>query len=393
MNDGIIALTNKYISRLSNYGNLPSKPIQSICKLDNKLDWRKTGSNGWSVIAESIFETIKQNNTFSFTNRFTAKATFVGGTLPYVSGLLMSDGRIILVPFNSTTSIIWDPNNDLNTIPAGTYSGISAHSSSVLLPNGEIFFGPRSAACKVYNPITNSVRTIGSAPSTANSYLSSVLMPDGRVYCAAYTITTSLIVDPVNNTTKNATGTLSIGSSGFAGYGTVLLPDGRVFIANSSANSTAWIYDPIKDITSSTRSVFSYSAQGCMLLPDETVLVTSASANSSLMIFDWKKDVVKLSKIVFSSNIPSGGSTLLPDGTIMLQPIGGNNMVIYNPYTDTAINIAGTINNGDFTNGIILFDGRYVLIPRNGTSLVGYGTKGLNYSPEVLLSAHYNLRR
>lgn len=392
MNDGIVSITERYIDRITNNGNLPAKPVQTPGKLNNQIDWKSVGINGWSVISDSMFETIKKSNNFSFLNRFVSKATFAGGTLPYISGVLMVNGKIILVPFNSTTTVVYDPNNDTATIAGGTYAGSSAFSSGVLLLNGEILFIPRSTACRVYNPFTNTVRTIGIAPSPTNSYITGVLMQDGRVYCIPNATTTAIIIDPINNTVKNAGGTFGPATN-FLGYGGALLPDGRIFICPNQANIAGWIYDPVKDSLSLTKSIFTHGGQGCMMLPDETIFVGSGATNTNPMIFDWKKDTVKIITKVVLPNGASGGTTLLPDGTIMLHSLAGPSLILYNPYTETAINVPGTINNSDFTNGTMLFDGRYIMFPRNSTSLVGYGVKGSSFSKEVLLSAHYNLRR
>ena len=391
MNDGIVSISERYVDKITNHGNLPAKPVQTPGKLNNKLDWKSVGSNGWSAISDSIYETIKKSNTFSFLTSFVSKATFPGGILPYVSGLLMSDGKVILCPFNSTTAIIWDPNNDFTIIPGGTYPGSSAYSSAVLLPNGEILFPPRNAACRVYNPVSNTVRIIGSAP-TSNAYLSAVLMQDGRVFCAPYSSTTALIIDPINNTTKNATGTFTPGPGGFTGYGAVLLSDGRIFIANNSAGSPFWIYDPVRDRLSSTKTLAPYYSQGCSFLPDEKIMITHNNNNSYPIIFDYKTDTIKIGK-TFLTNGPSGGSTLLPDGNILLHYLGGQSIVIYNPQSDTGVVVPVIFGDSTFTNGTVLFDGRFVFYPRNSTSIIGYGVKGISFSKEMLLSAHFNHRR
>jgi WD40 repeat protein len=390
MNNGINEITKKYIDKITNYGNLPSKSVQTICKIDNKLDWRKAGSNGWSSIAESMFETIKKSNTFSYTNRFTAKAVFAGTSLAYVSGTIMADGRIILVPFNSTTSVIWDPNNDINTTPGGTYAGSGAFSSCVLLRNGEVLFIPRNAACRVYNPVTNTVRTIGSAPP-ANGYITGVLMQDGRVYCIPFNnTTTAIIIDPINNTVKNATGTYSNGGANL-GYGGVLLPDGRIFVVSNNANSACWIYDPIKDVLSTTRQTVPQTYQGAILLPDERILILPSSTNGNLMIYDWNKDIFRLSKVIVPNT--AGGLILLPDGTVMVTGLSLGSFLLYNPNTDTAITPPGTFTAAASTGGNLLFDGRLIFFPRSSSSLTGYGVNGLGFSSDVLLSAHYNCRR
>jgi hypothetical protein len=391
MNDGIMPISKTYVNKISpNNGIVPPKSIDIAAKINNKLDWRLVGMNGWSNILDSIYDTIRKADTFAMSKRFTSKATFSNGSLFYVSGVLMSDGRVILVPFNSTTSVIYNPETDSTSVPTGTFAGSSAHSSAVLLPNGEILFIPRASACRVYNPHQNRLRTIGSAPAT--QYLYGVLMQDGRVYCIPNVVNgTALIIDPINNTTKVPTGTFTASSSGCS-----LLSDGRIFIG-SQANSLTmgYVYNPFIDTLTSISINYTGSdsaggdtAFAHIILPDETILFTARdiSGNSRLYIYDLKRNRLKGSKFIQAGT--SGGYVLLPDGTVIVF-MGFSTPVLYNPLNDRSTNFP----NFDTTAGTILPDGRFCSYPRTGSAFILLGEKGVSFSPEVLFSAHFNNRK
>lgn len=403
MNNGIYSVSSQYIGSIKGDSKSLNKPTQSIGDINNKLDWKNIGSNGWNRISDSILETIKNSNTFQFV-KFTQKASFVGGTNPYLGGVLIPDGRIILIPFNSTTALIYDPYNDSTSVPTGTYGGTSAFSAGVLLPNGEILFIPRRAACTVYNPSTNSIRTIGSAPSTADAYSTGTLLQDGRVFCAAYNVTTALIIDPIKNTTFVPSGTYSdpnIGQS--AGYSlcSVLLHDGRVLIINNySASGFNGIYDPISNTLKRIMTFNSILSSG-LLLPNNLVLLIPNTASNgttqNFILYDYQRNTMKLSKVVIPAyNGAWGvgqGSTLLPDGRVFCQSsITGAN-VIYDYINDRAVLSTGNTTANDFHGCTILSDGRLILYPRNSTTCIGYGIKGSSLSMEYLISGHNNFRK
>ena len=59
-----------------------------------------------------------------------------------MGGVLLPDGRVFCVPFNSTSARIYDPVTDTLTTPAGTYPGNYAFVGGVLLPDGRVFCVP-----------------------------------------------------------------------------------------------------------------------------------------------------------------------------------------------------------------------------------------------------------
>lgn len=388
MNNGIFPIVEKCIKPISNYGNTIPTQVPTPCTINNRLDWRILGRQGYAAISSVINSTIADSPNYLLTRR-RQKATFVGGSLPYVGGILMADGRIFLNPFNSTTSAIYDPVKDQIFIPNGTYTGNAAHSSSVLLPNNEILLIPRFAACRVYNPLTNTTRTIGSAPSVSNSFVYGVLMEDGRVFCAPNGVNTAWIIDPVKNTIVNATGQFSnpnIGQLTGAANGCVLLPNGKVLTVPFGQNF--FIYDPFLDrITIIERT--GISGAGALLLPDGKVLM-GAVANAPFIIYDWERNIVRTSR----QTVPIAilGMVLLPDGRIFCTTLG-TNYYIYNYFTDTVSVIDGTVTANAASSACLVPDGRIVPHARNVTTLDVYGENVKFFPDDAILNCFYNNRK
>jgi hypothetical protein len=293
-----------------------------------------------------------------------------------------------LNPYNSTTALIYDPVRDQTTVPAGTYSGAAAYSSSLLLPSGEVFLIPRNAACAVYSPATNSVRTIGAAPGVADAYFYGAVLQDGRVFVAPYNTNTAWLVDTERNTVTAASGNFSnanIGQlSGFAN-GAVLLPDGRVLTVPGEGRNF-FIYDPYLNRTTAI-DVTGYAATGALLMPDGKVLM----ASSRMIIYDWQRNTIRQSRDTLA--VGPQGMTLLPDGRVFLSSLGAV-YYVYNYLSDSFSTINSTVVTNAATGGTLIPDGRFVMYPRGGTSTVdAYGTRSRGFSEEVLLSPHYNYRR
>ena len=75
--------------------------------------------------------------------------TTPAGTYPgsnaFYGGVILSDGRVFCVPFNTTSARIYDPATNTLTTPAGTYPGSGAFIGGVLLPDGRVFFVPSNS--------------------------------------------------------------------------------------------------------------------------------------------------------------------------------------------------------------------------------------------------------
>jgi hypothetical protein len=106
----------------------------------------------------------------------------------YTGGVLLPDGRVVLVPWNAAVVGIYDPaTNSFVAGPTVRTVGDTAltgeYRGGVLLPDGRVVFVPFSAgAVGLYDPATNTF-VAGPAVEAAgdNKYQGGVLLPDGRV--------------------------------------------------------------------------------------------------------------------------------------------------------------------------------------------------------------------
>jgi hypothetical protein len=159
------------------------------------------------------------NNTlFTPTSTFPANYAFRGG-------VLLSDGRVFLVPSNATKAYIYNPYNDTVTLSTPNFPGGGAFAGGVLLHDGRIFLVPNySTSAWIYNPYTDTVQVANGSYPGSDAYRGGVLMSDGRVFLIPFSTTQPAIYDPIADT-KTVTNLFSV--SGYISG--VLLPDGRVF--------------------------------------------------------------------------------------------------------------------------------------------------------------------
>lgn len=385
MNAGIYPPSSQVGALPCAIGGSPPRPVQMPASFNLPLDWRRVGRQQWDRFSDAIYETVRVNQ-WRFTP-WTSSATFASGSNPYISGVLMADGRIFFCPFGATAGQVYDPVADRVTTPAGSYGGSSAYSSGVLLQNGDVCLIPRNQACRVYSPTTNSVRTIGSAPSVANSYNSGVLLPDGRVYCVPFGATAAQVIDTQSSTITAVPGTV------YSSNGGLLLPDGRVMIVPSGNPFPIYFYDPIANTHTASATTLPASVNwvGGVLLPSGDVLLAPSSGTAAL-IYDYRRDRL-FTPAGTTSTLNAG--TLLPDGgALLLQTTVGSAHRVYYQATDTMISLPVTVSAGsEFNNAAVLPDGRMFLYPRNTTTGRGYGVKGgPKFPADIALSAYYNKR-
>jgi hypothetical protein len=133
-------------------------------------------------------------------NAYTTNSTPTGtypGSAAFYGGVLLPDGRVFCVPYNSTSARIYNPATDTLTTPTGTYPGSGAFRGGVLLPDGRVFCVPgNSTSARIYNPATDTLTTpSGTYPGSA-AFIGGVLLPDGRVFCVPYNSTSARIAGP-----------------------------------------------------------------------------------------------------------------------------------------------------------------------------------------------------
>lgn len=388
MNNGIFSfsINSNYIQSIFKNGNSNPSKISIPGNINNYIDWKRVGPQFWSRWQE-ILSTLVGNISYDY-SPYSVKAVFPGGSNLYLGGVLMEDGRIFFVPFSATSGQIYDPINDRIITPAGNYEGGNASSGGVLIHSGEVLIIPRSKSCKVYNPYSNNVRTIGSAPAVADAFYSGVVMADGRVYCIPGISTFAQVIDPKLNTITALPGTPSV-----AAIGGILLPDGKVLVVPGVNSGT--IYDPINNtyknisVSGSGGGVTAYF--GGVLLPDGNIFFIPQAATSGL-IYDYRTDKAR---VVPGTLTGYNNGTLLPDGGVFLMSGAANvphKIYYYNTNTYVTLSTAPTINS-EFASCFVLQDGRVFMCPRNGTTGRGYGNKtSITFPVDVMLSAYFNKR-
>jgi hypothetical protein len=291
------------------------------------------------------------------------------GSEAFHRGVLLPDGRIFLVPNNSTTARIYNPVTNTITTPSGSYPGSFAFYGGVLLPDGRVFLVPSSSTtARIYNPITDTTTTPSGTYPGAFSFAGGVLLPDGRVFLIPRNSTTARIYNPATDTLTTPSGTYP-GSSAF--YGGVLLTDGRVFIVPNNS-TTARIYDPATDTVTTPNGTYFFSnnndfASG-VLLQDGRVLIIPQSSPSAV-IYDPITNTIKTLSTTFPGSAAFSGGVPLPDGRVFMVPLNSTTARIYDPVTDTVTTPSGTYPGSTaFVGGVLLPDGRVFCIPGSSTT-------------------------
>jgi len=382
---------------------------------------------------------------------------------PYYSGgVLIPDGRVVFTPFFSQSIGIFNPytssftaitnniNNTNTTVPSanGDYNG------SVLLPNGTVLFIPfNSTNVGLFNPITNNFTintnlktfdttyTHGIYSATGASFYGGVLLPNGMVLFIPYNSTRLVVYDPnnhiLNDITTAADATNPLLSSGIYGKysGGVLLPDGRIlFVPTSTTNNIANIVlfeltDPVTlkytltqklQITIQNPNPNNFAQnqndvsdlfKGGVLLQNGNVLFVPYNAKS-IGIYDPINNIynpITNNQTIYLPYQAFSGGISLPDGRVIFSPFEMPSILIYDltnnqitiPYATLQLNglnytyVANTqqitpSGNGDYNSGVLLFDGRIVLIPMYAKNIgIIYGNN-LPPPKEFCLHPFYN---
>jgi streptogramin lyase len=312
------------------------------------------------------------NNTHVFSS--------VAAAAGYAGGVLLPDGRVVFVPYNTVTIGIFDPTTNIfsNSISIGGAAS-NRYYGGVLLPDGRVMFIPRGAGnIGLFNPSSNTFSTVLSG---IGEYYSGVLLPNGRVLLAPFGASNLGIFDPATETMSYITENVPTLANGFGDKytGGVLLPDGRVVFVPVAApnigiytpaidNSNLGTFSEILPSVPVTGSTGRYG--GGVLLSDGRVLFVPYLA-TAILLFDPSTNT-------FSATIPATGylgGVLLPDGRVLFVPgtSSAPNIGIFDPSTNLFSNVvvaSGITGTVKYRGGVLLPDGRVILVPFQ-TTLIG----------------------
>jgi streptogramin lyase len=300
------------------------------------------------------------------------------GSLQYSGSVLLPDGTVLFVPWNSGGTIgrfnpmtgqfiAMNPSGDK---PSGSFIG------GVLLPTGNVVFIPSTSQfIGMYNPVSNKFTN---AVLVSQSFSGGTLDPYGNVI---------MIPGEGNGTIGKynpSLGTLTFINIEGGAQGSVLLPNGNIIIIPAKCPS---LYQ-YQTSTGLVKRLYTIGGQalkfsGGVLAPNGSVICVPASSNIGI----WTPDSGTFSNVTIGT--PSGafsGGCLLPNGNVIFVPQTSSNIGMFDPVKLTYSNI---FSGSGFSGGALVPDGRVILCPRGSGNVVAIET-GTPISREFCLSPYFN---
>jgi hypothetical protein len=308
------------------------------------------------------------------------------GSGKYYGGVLLPDGRVLLVPRNAKHVGLYDPRtnawsegkDDLSAVGgSGKYSG------GVLLPDGRVLLVPDNAKhVGLYDPRTNAWSEGKDDLSAVGSgkHHGGVLMPDGRVLLVPRNAKHVGLYNPRTNAWSEGKDDLSaVGNAKYSGG--VLLPDGRVLLVPRNATHVG-LYDPRTNAWSEGKddlsAVGNYKYIGGVLMPDGRVLLVPDNAKH-VGLYDPRTNAWSEGKDDLSAVGKYYGGVLLPDGRVLLVPGTAKHVGLYDPRTNAwseGKDDLPAVVNGKYFGGVLLPDGRVLLVPDDAKHVGLYDAGG-----------------
>ena len=327
---------------------------------------------GWSVASVPTFST--------------ATVGVTGSNL-YASSVLGPDGRVYFTPASATNIGVFNPKtNEFSTIvPTGgaSLAGTFKYGSSVLTPNGNIFFiSNASTTSLIFNPI-NKTANNGSTTLTTNFLKGGVLNGLGEVFCPP-NITNSTVYR-LNATTGATISTFSAGGAGYTAA--VLTATGNV-VCIPSTETRIRVASSTAVIRSTTHSQTTPAYAGGVLVPDGNVVCVPYS---SLNVTLYDPVLGTLTQVVHGCGaLAFSGGVLLPTGNVVFVPFNASNVGMFNPVARTYSNLVsvGAVA-GKYSGGTLLPDGRVVMAQFNASN-VGILNTRTPVSVEFCRSPYFN---
>jgi len=313
----------------------------------------------WSEYQQAKLELIEKSRGRLAAGREIVVSSSLPGGLTFYGGLLLPNGNVFIVPYNSTVARAYDRVRGVWN-PAGAYPGAAGYVYGTHLPDGRIYLAAADATSgAIYDPYTN-ITTFGKG--TYSGGRRAVLINEAEVFITPWDRNSALIYNFVTDSLRDAGGqAFSLYDLGDA----CLLPDGRVFLAPFAA-TRAEIYDPVSDSYSTPSHIYGpENVQhhiSCQLMVDGRVFVTPFGGSTTAHIYDPVADTLTPKTMPFSDIL---GCPELPDGRLFLG--GLSNSGWYDPFTDTSHVISSSLSHAD---SCLLPNGDIVRIPFSSTNLL-----------------------
>jgi len=326
----------------------------------------------------------------------TIQSTSVDGSTnsKYSDGVLATNGKIFLAPFNADDVGVIDP-------ATGGFSVIDISRSiyidqkyrgGVLGPDGRIFLVPCNAdLIGVINPVDQSfsVIDISASINTESKYWGGVMHPDGKIYFAPHNADNVGVLDPAAGSFSvvNISGTISTDRK-YAGG--VVAPNGKVYFVPYDADNVG-VFNPVGDsfsvIDVSGTITGSGKYVGGKLAPNGNIYFAPYNADN-VGVLNSATD--QFTAIDISSTISTdrkySGAVLSPNGKIHFAPYDADNIGAVDLSTGafSVIDVSSTISSDTkYLGGVLARDGKVYFVP--------YDTNGIGrFTPAGTSELAYN---
>jgi len=294
------------------------------------------------------------------------------------------DWQPYLSNFTGSNSSITPTTSNLTGITGGTATYTSGGwCGGVLAPNGNIYFGPNSAAnVFVLNPTTGATSNLtgitgATATYTANGWAGGVLAPNGNIYFAPHRASNVLVLTPTTGATSNLSnaGTTFTTTGGW--FGGVLAPNGNIYFAPYNA-ANILVLNPTTGATSNLTGGATYTSQGWrggVLAPNGNIYFAPYNAANILVLNPTTGVTSNLTGITGGTATFTiagwWGGALAPNGNIYFAPYAATNVLVLNPTTGSTSNLTGIGSGGTYSSGCILGPNGNIYFAPYGATAVG----------------------
>lgn len=113
------------------------------------------------------------------------QSTVVSGEGMFSGGVMLSDGRVFLVPTNRPDAAIYDHETKSFTFTSGTFPLGDSSTGGCLLADGRVLITPKNNnTIKIYDPRTDTLYDTGLKLGLGNSHAKGILLKNGDVFFA-----------------------------------------------------------------------------------------------------------------------------------------------------------------------------------------------------------------
>jgi hypothetical protein len=319
--------------------------------------------------------------TLSYTNG----AAHGGGASAFLGGVAIPDGRVVLVPHNSTTIGTYDPETNTIQTNASHGRGTIAFAGGVLIPDGRVVFSPRNAGfVGIYNPASGVYTNASPVPSGTTRFIGAVLTAAGD----------KVIFMPQNHTSIGiydiASDTYTNGPAATGHYGGTLIPDGRIVMAPFNATSVG-IYDPAANtFTNSNAHGRGGSAFiGAVSVPDGRVVLIPYNS-TAIGLYNPANNTYTNGVTHGLGNNTFAFGTLMPDGRVFMANETRNVAGIYDPIANTLTTNSTTSGSAQFYGAVLTTTGKIVMVPFSSSNVGVFSGQFAPVPENAVLSRIFN---